>query len=430
MWKILSRKQTPVWNIIVSGKEGSAVWSKFNKQEAARVYSNIDTVYSCVDMIASGFSQIAFKTVKTSNDGTKTEVFNHPATALLGNPSAMMSGPELLYAWAAWKLIAGDSYLYLNAGKDKLADYRAKPIELNVIRADRMRIIPGESGVAAFEYEYNGGRLLFPVDPASQRSNIVHSKFFNPTDDFYGLSPMQAAARGVDIYEAAQKWNKALLENSCRPSGMFSYTGEGDPGADQIQEIRKVIQDQTGPDNAGKPLFGGKLTFTQMSMTPKDVEFLAAKDKTMQDIARCYKVPPVLLNIGSDATFSNMAEARLGLWDDAIIPMAKCFCNEMNANLLPRFGTTGGEMIEPCFDHITALEPRREMQWKRAAEADFLTINERRNIVGFEDVADGDTILVPASSVPLEFAAGDFSDVTDPDADEKAWSRKKKAVTR
>jgi HK97 family phage portal protein len=289
-----------------------------------------------------------------------------------------------------------------------------------------MRIVPNAMGIAYFEYEYAGGTVQFPVDPISQQSNIIHSKYFNPTDDFYGLSPMQAAARGVDIYESAQKWNRSLLENSCRPSGMFTYTGEGDPSDDQIQQIRKHIKDQSGPENAGKPLFGGKLSFQQMSLSPKDVEFLALKDKTMQDIARCYKVPPVLLNIGSDATFSNMAEARLALWDDAIIPLAKCFCNEMNNGLMPRF-TNGSEMLEPDFDKVTALEPRRETQWKRATEADFLTINERRNIVGFEDVEDGDTILVPSSSVSLEFATSDFSSTPD-NPDDVVSTGKKKAL--
>ena len=276
-----------------------------------------------------------------------------------------------------------------------------------------MKIIPNSTGISYYEYDVNGQKRPFPVDVVSGASNVIHSKFFNPTDDFYGLTPMQAAAKNIDIYNAAMTWNMALLENSARPSGMFTWTGEGNPDATQIADIRKMIKEHTGGENAGKPLFGGKLDFKQMSMSPKDIEFLAGKETTQMDIARVYKVPPILLNIGSDATFSNMAEARLALWDEAIIPMLNCYINELNSALMPRY-PGGGAVLQLDTSGITALEPRREKQWTRAKEADFLTTNERREIVGYEPIESGDDVLVPSTSVPLSFAAGNMlDDMTD-----------------
>jgi HK97 family phage portal protein len=412
MFKFLSRKQTPVWSIIVSGKEGIPAWSKFNQEEAAKAYAKIDTVYSCIDLIASGFSQSEFKAVSTNAKGEKTESFDHPALELLASPGTGQSQSSLLYSYVAWKLITGSSYMYLNNGETgETQDFSKPPIELNMLASDRMKIVPGDKGIQKYEYSANGQTQSFPVDMLTGDSNVMFSKFFNPTDDFYGLSPMQALAKNIDMYESALNWNKGLLDNSARPSGMFTWTGEGNPTADQIADIRKMIKDNTGEDNAGKPLFGGKLDFKQMSLSPKDMEFMLLKSVTQKDITRGYKVPPILLNIGSDATFANMADARLALWDEAIIPLLKCFVSEFNMNVMPRY--QGNELLELNLDNITALEPRRQKQWDRAQSADFLTFNERRNIVGYEDVDDGDEILVNASMVPLSFAAGDFTDTGD-----------------
>lgn len=408
--KFWERKQTPVWQIIVAGKEGSAVWSKINKAEAARIYSRIDTVFSCIDMIAGACAQAEFKAVSKKADGTKVESFDHPALELLNRPAPNMSQQDLIYSHVAWKLISGDSYLFFNNGDD--ANFRKPPTELNCLRSDRMKIIPGDAGILAYEYELGGLKRRLPVDQISGASNVMHSKFFNPTDDFYGMALMEAAHRNIDIYESALKWNKSLLDNSCRPSGMFFWTGEGTLGEEQRAQMKKMLDDHTGPDNAGKPLIGGgKIDFKQLSLSPKDVEFLAAKEMTMKDIARVFKLPPILLNIGSDSTFTNMKEAKLSLWDDTVIPQMSCLVNELNNTLMPRY--PGSEMLELDLANVTALEPRRESQWERARTADFLTINERRNIVGYEDVDEGDDIMVPASSVPLAFAAGDFGSSED-----------------
>jgi HK97 family phage portal protein len=404
------RKASPVWQIIVQGKQGSAAWSAFHQRKAAQLYSNIDTVFSCIDIISSGAAQAGFKVTKTDSKGNVEEVFNHPILQLLNRPSPMASLQEYLYAYTAWKLITGNSYQVLNNGDD--ANYKAPPSEVYILRSDRMKIVPGEKGIKRYEYGKGGAVKDFPVDNVSQMSNIIHSKTFHPADDFYGLSPMQAAAKNIDIYNSSLNWNKSLLDESCRPSGMFKWEGEGNPSPQQISEIRKQIDSVSGAESAGKPLFGGTLSFQQMSMSPKDVEFLAGKNMTMKDIARVYKVPPIILNIGSDATFSNMADARLALWDEAIIPVLNCLVNEFNYFLMPRYGNDGAK-LQLDLTHVTSLEPRREMQWKRANEADFLTTNERRNIVGYEDTDGGDDVLVSASMVPLTFAIGvDESDTT------------------
>ncbi len=56
---------------------------------------------------------------------------------------------------------------------------------------------------------------------------ILHLKLFHPVNDHYGMSPIEAAATAIDIHNAASSWNKALLDNSARPSGALVYGAGG-----------------------------------------------------------------------------------------------------------------------------------------------------------------------------------------------------------
>ncbi len=57
---------------------------------------------------------------------------------------------------------------------------------------------------------------------------MLHLKLFNPLNDHYGMSPLEAAQRPVDTHNAAAAWNKAMLDNAARPSGALVYAaGDG-----------------------------------------------------------------------------------------------------------------------------------------------------------------------------------------------------------
>ena len=72
---------------------------------------------------------------------------------------------------------------------------------------------------------------------------ILHVKLFNPVNDHYGLSPIEAAATAIDIHNTASRWNKALLDNSARPSGALVYTArDGNLSPDQFDRLKTELE--------------------------------------------------------------------------------------------------------------------------------------------------------------------------------------------
>ena len=137
-------------------------------------------------------------------------------------------------------------------------------------------------------------------------------------------SPIEAAAAAIDIHNTAARWNKALLDNSARPSGALVYTArDGNLTPEQYERLKAELeQGFQGAANAGRPLLlEGGLDWKSMSLTPKDMDFIEAKHVAAREIALALGVPPMLLGIPGDNTYSNYAEANRTFWRQTVLPL-------------------------------------------------------------------------------------------------------------
>ena len=58
----------------------------------------------------------------------------------------------------------------------------------------------------------------------------------------------------------------------------------------------------------------GGLDWKEMGFSPKDMEFIEAKNAAAREMALAFGVPPMLLGIPGDNTFANYAEANRTFW--------------------------------------------------------------------------------------------------------------------
>lgn len=118
-----------------------------------------------------------------------------------------------------------------------------------------------------------------------------------------------------------------------------------------------------------------------MGLSPKDLDFATGKDLTTREIAQAFGVPPVLVGLRGDSGFANYREARLHLWEDTILPLAELIRLELSNWMSRKFETE----VEIVFDldSVHALTSRRDILWQKISSADFLTTDEKREILGF-----------------------------------------------
>jgi HK97 family phage portal protein len=118
------------------------------------------------------------------------------------------------------------------------------------------------------------------------------------------------------------------------------------------------------------------------------MEFQKTKESAAREIALAFGVPPMLLGIPGDATYSNYQEANRAFYRLTVLPLAQ----RVTAAVSHWLSEHAGDEVElrPDLDQVPALAAERDAQWKRVADADFLTNAEKRALLGLPRIAEDD----------------------------------------
>ena len=370
---------------------GEAVWSNRDyKAFADEAYRRNVVAYQAVNRIADAVASVRWTLWRG-----ETEIIDHEILNLLDRPNPMQSGAQYIQAKIGYLLLSGNGY-------EERVKVGQSVRELYQLRPDRMKVLPSDTGFPrGYTYEMNGRKHQWDADEQTQDCDIRHIRMFNPLDDWYGLSPVEASAYAIDQHNEAMAWMQGLLQNSARPSGALVMTGDGAMGDEAFNRLKAQMDEQySGSKNAGRPmLLEGGLDWKAMGLSPTDMGIIEAKNAAARDIALGFGVPPQLLGIPGDNTYSNYAEARLAFWEDTVVPLLDWIAQDWSEWL------TGGElMLKPDLDQIPAIVEKRQTLWDMADRATDLTINERRELKGYKPIAGGDALLVNSSQVSLDMA--------------------------
>ncbi len=369
-------KASATGRVIAWGGAGRVAWSPRDTVSLTKTgFQGNPVGYRAVKLIAEAAAALP---VLCQDAERRYEV--HPVLSLLSRPNAAQGQAELLEALFAQLMLSGNGYV------EAVMPDVGMPGELHVLRSDRMSLVPGADGwPIAYDYTVGSKKHRFAPDL------ICHIKGFHPQDDHYGLAPLQAAATAIDVHNAASRWSKALLDNAARPSGAIVYRGADGGGAmsqDQFQRLQDEMEmHHTGARNAGRPmLLEGGLDWKPMGFSPSDMEFQKTKEAAAREIALAFGVPPMLLGIPGDATYANYAEANRAFYRLTVLPLAQ----KVLAQLAFWLSGFSGEMVmlRPDLDQVPALATERDAQWRRVAEADFLTQAEKRAMLGLPKLAE------------------------------------------
>lgn len=356
---------------------GRPRWTPRDYASLAREgYARNAIAYRSVRLIAEAAASVPL--VLTANG---REHDTHPFLDLIGRPNPRLTRAALFEAISSHLLVAGNAYVEAVAVEGALR-------ELHLLRPDRVRVVPGPDGwPEAFDYTLGSETVRIAQDtlvPGADVPPILHLSAFNPLDDHYGFAPLEAAAQALDLHNAASAWNKALIDNAARPSGALVYGGSGALTEEQFERLKGELEASfQGAVNAGRPLLlEGGLDWRPLSLSPKDMDFEAARNSAAREIALAVGVPPMLLGIPGDNTYANYAEANRALWRQSVVPLVRRVCDALASWLGPAFG--GGLALVPDLDQIEALGAERSELWARVGAADFLSDAEKRAAVGYQ----------------------------------------------
>lgn len=410
-------KASAVGPLIARLVVGRPVWPERDYAKLAKEgYQQNPVVSRAVGMIAEAVANIPW-VMYTGKGDDKTEVEDHPFLDLMKAPNPEQDWQSLIAALISYYKISGNLYC------ERTEEAKFERMELYAHRADRIQVVPDATGVPdAYEYRCGGDVRRFDVDPTRQVRPLLHLKTFNPLNDWYGQSPLDACAWAIDLHNSYSSHNLGLLQNSGAPSGALAFEGFGqEPGTldgDRAEKLLAQIRgEERGYDRSGSRMLldGGKWSWLQMGLDAEKMQALEGKNQAAREIAFTLGVPPMLLGIPGDNTYSNYQEARQAFYQDTVIPLARMLVRAFQQWFAKPLGKD--ITLDLDLDNLDALATARAEQWDRIEKSEQLTTNEKREAMGYEPVDGGDVLYVSAGKIPIDMAL-DVAEANEERADE------------
>jgi HK97 family phage portal protein len=370
--------------------------SRSFEQIAKEGYQQNPIVNACVYMTARAAASIP---LCIQRGETETDI--PELRALMNRPNPIQDGEAFRIATISDLLLAGEFFA-------ERVDVSKKPKELYRLQPGQVSVDPGPNGFPkSYTFKIGNAERVIPVDVTKGLRPVLHVKEYNPLNDWRGLPNIDPAAFAVDMHSSALRWNNALLQNGAQPSGALVYAPKegGDKlTEDQWQRLKAELDESfSGTKNAGKPiLLDGGLDWREMGFSPKDMNFGEGLHEAARLIALAFGVPPLILGIPGDNTYSNYTEANKAFYRQTVLPLLGQWCRAMSHWLGNAYGADIS--IVPDIDDLEVFAQERAEQWDRIEKSNAMTINEKREAMDLPPVPGGDVILVSSSMVPLEVA--------------------------
>ena len=266
----------------------------------------------------------------------------------------------------------------------------------------RWQIVPGVSqpvGMYIYRNSYGDPPKAFAPD------QVIHYVWEDPDSDIAGMSPLIPLAKTLTIEDGAVRLAVDEFEYPGLRGGYltteqrFDETKVSDKLA--LARLEKMIEVMRGPEGANKMrLFEGGLELKSPVRSFDDVAVVPHRKLTQIEVAAAYDIPPPLIGILDNATYSNITTQREMLYSDTLASQIVSYEQKTNLQGIWTVPAWQDQFVE--FDvrsrlrgsHLERMRAYQYQQW-------FVTPNEVRRIENLPEIKndpEADRIHVPLNT--------------------------------
>lgn len=355
--------------------------------------SNTSWVYAATSCIASNVAKIPLHLYsKSTNKTGKTiwnEVYEHPFLELYKRVNPHMGSFELNELTQLHLDLTGNAFWYLVPNRVGL------PQEVWVLMPHKVQVVPGGSEfIAGYLYTTPTGEKI-----AFETKEILHFKYPNPLNMYYGMSPIDAILYAVNANESMQRYTFKMFQNDAFLGTVA--TVQTRLAEREFKRLRTEFEEaRTGLRKAGRPmLLEAGVKLERAGQTMRELEFPEGRSMTRDEILAIYGVPLTKLGFGADTNRATAFELDKTFQKETILPRLIRKANRLNEFLLPLWDAK----LECEFENPTPVDQDIAMQQRDIdLGKGVVTINEVREEDGKEPVDWGDVPILPMGMMPID----------------------------
>lgn len=364
-------------------RNGEMNW---NSYECLKSYEINSYVFSCINKRAEKVGGIEFKLFRGD-----TEIENHDILNLLYKPNSYQVKDEFFAQYQRIKDLTGAVYIRKEKNDNKVvALHLLEPIGISNVIFDEL------GKVKSILYNNPYTNIAETIVGEDLIVSMTKS-FLNPKKP---LSLIMAGAIVIDTARQLGIYQNKVLQNGGKIEGVLSFNELLDD-AQQKQVQDEFEKKYGGADKSSKPLvlYGGA-TYQNLGLTPQELSFIESLKLQKSDILMITGVPKAIVAQTDDVNYANAKTAKDIFLSETIKPLILSLVNTLNEDL---------ELVPKEFE-LTFEDPTPEdvelklKQIDNGSANNYLTINEKRRLAGYDDLPDGDIILVPFGLQSMEEA--------------------------
>ncbi|WP_374159086.1 phage portal protein [Mycobacterium sp. G7A2] len=375
-------------------------------------------VRTTVTFLARNIAQLGLPVFRRKGDNDRERLNGHPLAELIRRPNPWTSRYRFL-----------DSLVHDLAIFDVSYWVKARtPDGMSLLRLDPAATLPkGNAGFYPEWFEFRGvrGMQQFPADQI-----LFFRGYCGGLSDVGGVPPIESlrAALEEDYYASSSR--AQVVRNGARISGYLKRPAEATWSVEARNRFRQQWQAQytgNGPEAGGTPILEDGMEFVPAAMTPKDLQYIESRKLLREEVASAYYIPPPMLGLLENATFSNIVQQHRMLYQDTLGPWLSMIQDEIALQLIPDMPDNDDLYVE----FNLAEKMRGDFEQRQAAivqsvGAPYRTINEGRALDNLPPVEGGDELIRPLNitqpgdhnPIPAEDAPLMTPTESDPDEDD------------
>jgi HK97 family phage portal protein len=262
-----------------------------------RSAEGVSAVYACVAAISETVASLPLHLYRRSGDDGRERAADHPLYRVLHEaPNPQQSALEFREQMQAAVLLRGNAYAEIVRGWD------GQVRQLLPLPPERVQVLKLDSGRLAYDV----------TDDRGQRRRLLQDEVFHlrhrSHDGTLGVSPIAAGRQVVELAIAERDHGLGTFANATKLSGVLTFQ------ARLSGEQRRALAESWASQHAGGPNAGRTaileegVEFKPMSMTLEDAEWIAARQFSVEEVCRLFRVPPVIVGDLRHGNYSNSVE--------------------------------------------------------------------------------------------------------------------------
>ncbi len=293
----------------------------------------VSAVYACVKVLAETIASLPLMLYERKGDG-KEPASKHPLYPLLHDaPNDLQTSFEWREDLVAHIALRGNTYNQkVESGSGKLIELiPLNPLNMNPVVKD---------GKIIYEYTHEDGkRETFPAGKIWHVKNMPISCSYSGglPEGVLGLSPISVARESVGLSLAADQYGGRYFSNNATVGLAVSYPDGVTLGDNAKTFLKESLAEYAKMENKFKSLIldhGGKIE--KIGMSNLDSQFLESRNFQIEEIARIFRVPPIMIGHPTNTmTYASAEQLFLAFATYTIRPWCVRLEQSMNRYLIP-----------------------------------------------------------------------------------------------